>query len=255
MRKLFVFLVLFAAANLSTACMATRKFVRNEVNTTSEKLNSKIDANAEETATDIAEVRDGVDRVSKNVDRVDERVTGVDGKVSQLDSRTTQRFDALTGEVKTVDQKATTAHGAVTLLDERFKNRNAFTVASEKAVYFKFNSAALDEEFEPLLDEIAQALTQNPDALVVMEGRTDSTGNQDYNIRLGERRVEAVRRYLAVEKGVPVYKMHNISFGAARPVADNKSREGREKNRAVTMMILVPKTDSVALKQNNNNNQ
>ena len=87
---------------------------------------------------------------------------------------------------------------------------------------------------------------EKPDALVVLEGRTDSTGNSDYNVKLGERRIEAVRRYLAVEKNVPVYKIHEISFGSAQPIADNKSREGREKNRAVAMTILLPKVDTAS---------
>jgi outer membrane protein OmpA-like peptidoglycan-associated protein len=91
---------------------------------------------------------------------------------------------------------------------------------------------------------------QNPDAIVVLEGRTDSVGSKDYNVKLGERRIEAVRRYLAVEKGVPVYRIHDISFGAEKPVAENKTRDGREKNRAVTMTILVPKTEGAVASKN-----
>jgi outer membrane protein OmpA-like peptidoglycan-associated protein len=88
---------------------------------------------------------------------------------------------------------------------------------------------------------------------IVLEGRTDSSGNQDYNIKLGERRVETVKRFLAVEMGIPVYRIHQISFGAAKPIAANDSREGREKNRAVIVTILVPKASStVASKQNPN---
>jgi outer membrane protein OmpA-like peptidoglycan-associated protein len=81
---------------------------------------------------------------------------------------------------------------------------------------------------------------QNNDALIVLAGRTDSTGDDAYNVRLGERRVEAVRRYLAVDKGVPVYKIHEISFGAAQPIVPNDSRENREKNRAVSIQVLTP---------------
>ena len=79
---------------------------------------------------------------------------------------------------------------------------------------FKFNSATLDKQYTDALDEIANTLMQNPDAIVVLEGRTDSAGAKDYHLRLGERRIEAVRHYLVVEKGVPVYKIHEISFGS-----------------------------------------
>ncbi len=135
------------------------------------------------------------------------------------------------------------------ILDQKFQNRNHFTMTAEKSVQFKFDSAQLDGKYMAVLDEVAGMLEQNPDSIVVLQGRTDSVGGKDYNVKLGDRRVESVRRYLAVEKNVQVYKIHQISMGAARPVASNDSRDGREKNRAVTMMILVPKTEgSVAAK-------
>jgi outer membrane protein OmpA-like peptidoglycan-associated protein len=86
---------------------------------------------------------------------------------------------------------------------------------------------------------------------VVLEGRTDSIGNKDYNVKLGERRIEAVRRYLAVEKSVPVYKIHEISFGAEKPIAENKTRDGREKNRAVMITVMVPKIEGTVASRNN----
>src|SRR5438105_6252712 len=48
-----------------------------------------------------------------------------------------------------------------------------------------------------------------------------------------------------------VYRIHDISFGAEKPVAENKTKEGREKNRAVTMTILVPKTEGAVATENN----
>ena len=92
---------------------------------------------------------------------------------------------------------------------------------------------------------------QNPNAIVVLEGRTDSTGDSEYNIRLGERRVEAVRRYLTVDKEIPVYRIHEVSFGAAKPIASNDSRDGREKNRAVTVSVLLPTADGSVASRNN----
>jgi outer membrane protein OmpA-like peptidoglycan-associated protein len=247
MRRSLTILLLLAMANLSTACLATRKFTRNEVKASSDTLNARIDT----TDSNVVEVRDSVDRVNT-------RVTGVDGKVTELDTRTTQRFETVQGEMRTIDQKAVDAQGkaveaqgAVSMLDQRFQNRNMFTVAGEKTVYFKFDSATVQAEYEAMLDEIAETLTQNPNALLVLEGRTDSTGDKEYNVKLSERRVDAVKRYLAVEKGVPVYRLHFIGLGDARPVSANDSREGREKNRAVTLQILVPRTDPTVASKNN----
>jgi outer membrane protein OmpA-like peptidoglycan-associated protein len=245
MKKLLIALVLFATANFSTACVATRKFTRKEVKTSADTLNARIDT----TNGEVKETRDSVDRVNQ-------RVTTVDGRVTDLDSKTTAGLNTLKSDVQTVDQKAVSATqkasdaqtaanrtaGDLTVLDKNFQNRNQFTVAAEKTVQFKFNSAVLDASNNENLNEIAETAMRNPDAIVVLEGRTDSMGDKDYNVKLGERRIEAVRRYLAVEKGVPVYKIHEISFGADKPIAPNDSRDGREKNRAVTMSILVPRT-------------
>jgi len=234
-------LLLSLVATLSNACVASRKFVRNEVKTSSDSVSSTLNARVDKTDGEVSEVRDGVTRV-------DGKVTAVDGRVSSLDAKTNARFDGVSNDVKVVDQKAATAQSsaeraatAVTSLDDKFQNRNQFSVAGEKAILFRFDSAKLDSKYETELDEVASVLQKNPDALLVLEGRTDAKGDQDYNVKLGERRVDSVKRFLAVEKGVPIYRIHEISFGSAKPVSENKTREGREKNRAVVVTILVPK--------------
>jgi outer membrane protein OmpA-like peptidoglycan-associated protein len=249
-RQILVLLV--AVATLSQGCIATRKFTRNEVKTSADTLSARIDENKGE----INEVRDGVTRV-------DARVTGVDGKVSQLDSRTTERFEGVKGDIQNVDKKYDTKVGevqtatqrvatSVTSLDEKFQNRNQFSVATEKAVLFKFDSAKLDSKYQSDLEEVASLLQKNPDAVLILEGRTDKTGDQDYNVKLGERRVEAVKRFLAVDLGVPIYRIHEISFGAAKPVNPNENKEGREKNRAVMLQVLQPKNAAGSITRNPN---
>jgi len=246
MQRLSLLLLVSATIIVTSGC-ATKKYVRNTVKTSSDTLTARIEGNEGE----IKEVRD-------NVDKVDTKVSGVDAKVSDLDSRTSEQFNTVRTDVQSADQKASKAQssadrvaGNVTTLDQKFQNRNNFNVTDEKSVQFKFNSATLDQQYMEVLDEIANALMQKPDSIVVLEGRTDNSGAKDYNVKLGERRIEAVRRYLAVEKGVPVYRIHDISFGAEKPVAENKTKEGREKNRAVTMTILVPKTEGAVATENN----
>jgi len=257
MRRLMIVLLISATASLSSACIASRKFVRTEVKTSADALSTRIEGNE----ADIKEAHDGITRVDGRVTAVDEKLTE---RITKVSTETGQRLSGLTTEVQTVDKKAQTADqkaaeartaaehvgSQVTVLDQRFENRNNLAVANEKSITFRFDSAQLDAKQQPILDEIAETLKQNPDALIVLQGRTDSVGDHEYNVRLGERRVEAVRRYLAVEKGVPVYKIHEISFGAAQPIAANNSREGREKNRTVAMTILVPKEETAAATSN-----
>ena len=250
MQRLSIVLLMSATLVATSGC-ASKGYVRNTVKTSSDALTARIEANEGE----LKETRDTLD---KRVSSVDSRVTTVDGRVSALDSKTNEGFNTVRGEVRTVDQRAGEARTAadraaeaVNSLGSKFQNRNQFDVTGEKTIQFKFDSARLDKEFTQTLDEIAATLLQNNDAIVVLEGRTDATGNKDYNVRLGERRIEAVRRYLAVDKGVPVYKIHEISFGSEKPIAENKTRDGREKNRAVTLTVLIPKLEGSVASRNN----
>src|SRR5437867_6103189 len=115
MKRFSIVLLILVAAGLSNGCVATRKFVRNEVSTSADTLNARID----KTNSDVGEVRDGLTRV-------DGKVTAVDGRVTQLDTKTNERFDGVKNDVRAVDQKAGTAQSSadratqgVTVLDEK----------------------------------------------------------------------------------------------------------------------------------------
>jgi outer membrane protein OmpA-like peptidoglycan-associated protein len=250
MHRLSIVLVMSALLAATSGCIASKKYVRNTVQTSSDALSARIDTNEGQ----MKEIRDTLD---KKITTVDTRVTSVDSKVASLDAKTTEGMNGLKTDVQNVDQRTaqarTTADRAVTevnTLGQRFQNRNQYNITDEKAIQFKFDSAKLDKQYTDILDQIAATLLQNADSILVLEGRTDSTGDKDYNVRLGERRIEAARRYLAVDKGVPVYKLHEISFGSEKPIAENKTRDGREKNRAVTLTIMVPKSDANVASRN-----
>ena len=252
MRKFSVVLLVSAAIVIMSGC-ATRKYVRNQVKTASDTLTAQI----ETTQGEIKEVRDDINKVNNKVSDVDTKVSGVDTKVSGLDTRTSEQFNSVRTDIQNTDQKSSQAQSTaeraangITTLDQKFQNRNQYNTTDEKTVQFKVNSASLDPQYKDILDEVANTLMQNSDAILVLEGRTDSTGAKDYNVRLGERRIDAVRRYFAVEKGIPVYRIHEISFGAEKPLAENNTREGREKNRVVTVTILVPNTEGAVASRN-----
>jgi outer membrane protein OmpA-like peptidoglycan-associated protein len=252
MRRFFMVLLITVIATLLPSCMATRKFVRTEVKTSSDNLSTTLNGRIDKTDSNVSEVRDGVARV-------DTRVTGVDSRVTQLDAKTDQQITAVKGDVGRVDSKAAQAQTSadrvgrdVQVLDDKFINRNQFTVAAEKQILFKFDSAKIDNKYQSEIESIADMVSKNADAVVILEGRTDSRGDSDYNVKLGERRVESVKRSLAVDMGVPIYRIHEISFGSAKPIAENDSKEGREKNRAVVLSVLLPKASGSTASRNPN---
>jgi len=246
-KKTQIVILTLALGSFSSGCIASRKFVRSEVKTSTDQVSGQLSSQIEKTNGEVKETKDSVDQVNQKVagvDRrvsgVDQKVDGVDGKVSALDSRTTQGLNGLKSDVNSVSGKADQANSNVASLDRKFQNRNNFQVSMQKSVLFKFDSADLSAADKSPLDEVASALSGNQNAIIVLEGHTDNTGDAAYNVKLGERRVDAVRRYLAIEKNVPVYRIEQISFGAERPLAPNNSKDGREQNRSVNISLLVP---------------
>ena len=71
-----------------------------------------------------------------------------------------------------------------------------------------------------------------------IEGHTDATGPDEYNMKLGEDRAMAVRNYLHDQHGIALNRMQVISYGETKPVADNKTKDGRAQNRRVVIKVL-----------------
>ena len=112
-------------------------------------------------------------------------------------------------------------------------------VISDK-VYFDTGKATIQRRSNILLDEIARIVKDHPDVpKVLIEGHTDSTGKYENNVKLSERRAEAVRAYL-LKKGVPAERLEARGFGPDRPVATNDTAVGREANRRVEFIIVQP---------------
>jgi len=108
-------------------------------------------------------------------------------------------------------------------------------------VTFAFDSAALNPQFNSVLDKVAQTLVEYDQTVIQIAGHTDSTGSHAYNMKLSEQRAASVKNYLAGH-GVPGQRMHTIGAGPDHPIADNSTEAGRAENRRVEITI-VPVTE------------
>ena len=104
-----------------------------------------------------------------------------------------------------------------------------------EGVNFASDSARLLRESLAILDNAAATLKEWGEVKVEVAGHTDSTNSDAYNLRLSQRRAEAVRAYL-IKKGVAADRLTAKGHGESRPVADNKTAEGRRKNRRVELI-------------------
>jgi outer membrane protein OmpA-like peptidoglycan-associated protein len=106
-----------------------------------------------------------------------------------------------------------------------------------EGVNFETGKSTLTPESQTILDGVAESLVANEEIKVQVSGHTDNTGSMAVNRRLSRARAEAVRQYL-VEKGVPADRLTAAGFGPDRPVASNRTAEGRAQNRRVELQRM-----------------
>jgi len=107
----------------------------------------------------------------------------------------------------------------------------------DNELLFKFDSDEILPEQKDNLDKIAEFLEKKSERDVSIEGHADSTGEDDYNLDLSERRAKAVRSAL-IERGIPESRIEAVGFGETRPIVSNETAEGQRRNRRVEVIIL-----------------
>jgi OOP family OmpA-OmpF porin len=103
-------------------------------------------------------------------------------------------------------------------------------------IYFDFDSATLQPESTETLEQILQAIQSRPSLKLTIEGHTDSQGSNEYNLKLSQRRAQAVVDWL-VQKGIEASRLEAKGYGESRPVADNSRPDGRALNRRVEIAV------------------
>ncbi|VUZ27510.1 Uncharacterised protein [uncultured Comamonas sp.] len=103
--------------------------------------------------------------------------------------------------------------------------------------FFDFDKAVLKPEGKAKLDDVASKVGGINLEVIIAVGHTDSVGSDAYNQKLSVRRAEAVKAYL-VNKGIDKSRVYTEGKGEAQPVADNKTKEGRAKNRRVEIEVV-----------------
>src|SRR4029079_2971306 len=146
------------------------------------------------------------------------------------------RADAAGATAKDALAKATDTDQRLTKL---WANRDKRTLTDTVGVQFDFDKWMLDDGAQTRLLALAKQLQEQPQLTIELEGFTDSIGPVPYNIGLSQRRAESVRRFL-VEKGVELPRIHSIGMGDIRPVADNKTKQGRDQTRRVSTRLYAP---------------
>jgi outer membrane protein OmpA-like peptidoglycan-associated protein len=182
---------------------------------------------------EVGEVNKKVDAVSQEVEKTQQRVQQSEVRIDQVD-KTAQ---AGIGEAKT---SAQAAMSKAEVAEKAAKGKLIYQVTlSNDKVTFPVNKALISDEAKAMIDEAVTPLVkENRGVYFEVEGHTDSTGGEEYNHSLGEQRAMAVRDYIASKHGIALSRLNVISYGEDKPVADNKTKDGRAQNRRVVIRIL-----------------
>lgn len=115
------------------------------------------------------------------------------------------------------------------------KQRDLVVNAGDR-VFFAFDSSSLDEQAKVTLRKQAEWLVKNSDAVAVIAGHCDIRGTREYNLALGERRAEAVRKFL-VANGISENRLSTVSYGKERPSVDGNTAEAHAQNRRGVTLV------------------
>ncbi len=211
----------------STAC-ATKNFVR----------------------TSVGEVNDKVDSMGRSVEETQERTRQNEGRIVQVDQKAqnaTVAAQQASGAAQAANAAALDARNVANVAGEK---ADTLDKASRRLVYevvlnedegnFKFGKTKLPDEAKQRIDAMVQQLKDDPkNVYIEIEGHTDNVGGKTLNEKIGLERAQAVQRYLYEQYQIPLHKMNVISYGEDKPIAPNKTRDGRAQNRRVVIKVLA----------------
>ncbi len=216
-------------------------------------------------------VRAAIAPVENRVGAVEKRTTQSEADVDALEkqlSQTTEVATAAEREAKLAKTMAATADGKAVAagqradganalaeksmtriaevetafgksIDNLYENLDNFQMSRAENITFAFNKADLSKEMKEKLDSFAATVKDQKKFVIEVQGFADIVGNASYNQELSQRRALTVARYLSAEHNIPLRRIQLLGVGSVKPVADNKTREGRMQNRRVEVKVYT----------------
>ncbi len=229
-----------AVLALATTGCATKKYVSQTVAPV-EARTTTLEKTSTEHGASIAKLETGVSRANEKAMTADskaqEAATAAAKANTQAEQAQQQASQAGTLAQQGLD-KANEVDRGLSAQKATVENMDNYKLVSTESVLFKLNSSGLTKEGKAQLDSMIQKFDASKHYAIQLEGFTDTTGPEQFNLQLSRSRAEAVARYLALEGKIPLYRIHILGFGEENPVAENSTRKGREQNRRVEVGLL-----------------
>jgi OmpA-OmpF porin, OOP family len=104
-------------------------------------------------------------------------------------------------------------------------------------ILFDFDKAVVKDKYYEDVKKIAHLMQEFPDKNITIEGHTDYIGTEEYNQKLSEKRAKNVRQYMIDQFGINGSRLTAVGYGEEKPIANNDTAEGRQKNRRVEAVL------------------
>jgi len=218
------------AATLLTGGCATKKYVQNQT----APIQAKVD-----------QVNDQTNKQGQQIQQTRTDLNGVDERAQNGISAAKESAMTAQNTAQGAMDKAGTASDLankdseeIQSLRQSVSNLDDYKQVADVTIPFAFNRYTLTPKDREDLDKLVQNASSNKHFFIAVEGFTDRTGSRQYNEALSRRRADAVTEYLVAKHDIPIYRIHQIGLGEAKPVDDGHTRAARAKNRRVEVKIF-----------------
>ena len=219
-RPIGIGMCLLCSAALLWGC-ATKKYVAQTVDPVNAKL---------------SDVQKQAQNTQKQLEETEPRISAADEKATSADSRATDAIGRADAASKRADQVRDQLHAE---LNDRIADLDDYKAGQTVTVLFKFNSDKLSDEAKQQIDQMTSgAVGSAKRYFIAIQGFTDKTGPDAYNMQLSRRRAEAVQTYLVAQHNIPVYRIQIVGLGKDKAVNEQKTRQEREANRRVEVTLF-----------------
>lgn len=236
----YLSIVCIGAMMLAAGGCATKKFVRQSIDPVNAKLDehgksiSDTNASLQKTQQTLASDEQTLSATKETATAADARAGDALNRAGEANAKATDAGN----RADQANQKADQVGTQVGDLKTQMANMDDYKKVSETTVNFKFNSDKLDADAKQQLDQMASTGNNYKRFFIAVEGFTDRTGDDAYNVALSRRRADTVVAYLVSQHNIPVYRIQMIGLGKDKPVDDGKGREARAKNRRVEVSVF-----------------
>jgi outer membrane protein OmpA-like peptidoglycan-associated protein len=250
MSRTILVLALAAASVFANVGCATKKYVAKTVSPIEARVSQTEGKNNDQDkalaghGTQIEELDRDLSRTKEKLNDTDSKATAAGRAASEARDKAEGAQRSADGAQKSADNARTVAEQGITRLENSMVAMNKFQMLKSESVLFNFGQSKLNKDAQSQLEQLARTVAGMDRYVIEIQGYTDKTGSPTFNEKLSDERAQAVARFLANNEKIPVRSITTLGSGAAAPVGDDKTREGRKMNRRVEVRVFVPEASA-----------